>query len=49
MNREHCDDGCGVEISLEELEANIDGERLALEEGVHEDEPDLLFRGGKEE
>ena len=32
-----------------ELEAKVDAKRLALEEGVHEDEPELLFRGGKEE
>ena len=32
-----------------ELEAKVDAKRLALEEGVNEDEPELLFRGGKEE
>ena len=32
-----------------ELDAKVDAKRLALEEGVHEDEPGLLFRGGKEE
>ena len=32
-----------------ELEAKVDAKRLALEKGVHEDEPELFFRGGKEE
>ena len=32
-----------------ELEAKVDARMLALEEGVHEDEPELLFSGGKEE
>ena len=32
-----------------ELEAKVDAKRLALEEGMHEDEPELVFRGGKEE
>ena len=32
-----------------ELEAKVDTKRLALEEGLHEDEPELFFRGGKEE
>ena len=27
----------------------MDAKRLALEEGVHEDEPELFFRGEKEE
>ena len=27
----------------------MDAKRLALEEGVHEDEPEVCFRGGKEE
>ena len=31
------------------LEAKVDAKRLVLEEGVHEDEPELLFRGGKKE
>ena len=32
-----------------ELEAKVDVKRLALEEGVHDNEPELFFRGGKEE
>ena len=32
-----------------EFEAKVDTRRLAFEEGVHEDEPELFFRGGKEE
>ena len=32
-----------------ELEAKADVKRLALEEGVHRDEPELCLRGGKEE
>ena len=32
-----------------ELEAKVDAKRLALEEGVYEDEPELFLRGGKEE
>jgi len=32
-----------------EFEAKVDAKRLALEVGVHEDEPELFFRGGKEE
>ena len=31
-----------------ELEATVDAKRLALEERVHEDEPDMFFRGEKE-
>ena len=31
------------------MEAKGDAKRLAFEEGVHEDEPELLFRGGKED
>ena len=31
------------------MKAKVDAKRLALEEGVHEDEPELFFRGGKEE
>ena len=30
-------------------EAKVDAKRLALKEVVHEDEPELFFRGGKEE
>jgi len=32
-----------------ELEAKVDAKRLVLEEGVHGGEPELFFRGGKEE
>jgi len=32
-----------------ELEVKVDGKWLVLEEGVHEDEPELFFGGGKEE
>ena len=32
-----------------ELEAKIDAKRLALDEAVHEEEPELFLRGGKEE
>ena len=32
-----------------ELEAEIYAKGLALVEGVHEEEPELFFRGGKEE
>ena len=31
------------------MEAKADAKKLALEEGEHEDEPELFFRGGKEE
>ena len=31
------------------LEAKVDAKRLALEEGVHEDYPELFFRCGKED
>ena len=31
------------------LKANIDPRRLALDQGVHEKDPELLFRVGKEE
>ena len=32
-----------------ELQAKISAKRLALDEGVHEEEPGLFFRSGKEE
>ena len=32
-----------------ELEAKVDVKRLALEEGVDEDEPEFFFGDGKEE
>jgi len=32
-----------------ELEAKVDVKRVPLEEGAHEDEPELFFRGEKEE
>ena len=32
-----------------ELEATDDAKRLALEEGVQEDQPELILRGGKAE
>jgi len=35
--------------SILEFEAKVDTKRLALEEGVQEDEPELCFRGRKEE
>ena len=31
-----------------ELEAKFDAKRFDMEEGVHEDEAELFFRGGKE-
>ena len=53
---EICDGGCGVERILEilviksgSLDAKVDAKRLALEEGVHEDETELCLRGEKEE
>ena len=38
-----------IKIGIGSLEAKVDAKRLALEEGVHEDEPELCFRGEKEE
>ena len=31
------------------MEAKVDAKRLALEVGLRENEPELFFRGGKEE
>ena len=39
----------GLNYSSSRLEAKIDANRLALDEGVYEEEPELFFRGGKEE
>jgi len=57
LNRAQCDSGCWEErawnswSSRLELEAKVNAKRLALEEGVHENEPELSLevekRNGK--
>ena len=41
--------GWDLRSSTLELEAKVDAKRLALEERVQEDDPELFFRSGREE
>ena len=49
LNSAQFEGGCGVERRLGLLVIKVDAKRLALEEGVHEDEPELFSRCGKDE